>query len=329
MTHTMENSRTEKILDVSIVIVNWNTKKVLADCLNSIFKETKGLNFEVIVVDNASRDGSADMIKQDFPQVHLVSNSKNRGFAAANNQAMAVAGGRYILLLNSDTIVLGNCIAETISFADDNPTAAVVGCRVLNHDRTLQPTCFMFPSLLNMLLSGSYLYKLFPRSRFWGREQMTWWDRHDIREVDVVTGCFMLVRRDAINQVGLMDERFFMYCEETDWCYRFKKADWKVLFTPDAEIIHLRGASTVQAASEMLLQLRGSKLMFLKNHRGTTVYTIGCLLVAFFFSIRVPYWLGMGIFSRTDRSRCWHRAILYVKGAFYALVRTEGLLCKR
>lgn len=316
-------------LDVSIIIVSWNTKELLRDCLNSIFREVKCIEFDVVVVDNASCDGSADMVRRDFPQVHLISNSENRGFAVANNQAMAEAKGRYILLLNSDTIVLGNCIAQTISFADDNPAAAVVGCRVLNHDRTLQATCFVFPSLLNMLLSGSYLYKLFPRSRLWGREQMTWWDRDDVREVDVVTGCFMLVRRDAINQVGLMDERFFMYCEETDWCYRFKEAGWKILFTPDAEIIHLRGASTAQAAGEMLLQLRGSKLMFLKKHRGQTVYVIGCLLVAFFFLVRAPYWLGMGIFSPKGRSHCRQRAVLYLKGAFYALVSTEGLLCKR
>jgi GT2 family glycosyltransferase len=316
-------------MDVSIIIVNWNTKDILKDCLKSVYEQTKDINYEIIVVDNASTDGSTDMVKKQFPQIILLENSENRGFAAANNRGIAVAKGRYVLLLNSDTIVLENAIAGTVSFADAHTDAAIVGCRVLNSDRTLQSTCFMFPSLLNMLLSSTYLYKLFPHSKFWGREQMTWWDRQDVRQVDAVTGCFMLVRQDAINQVGIMDERYFMYCEETDWCYRFKKAGWKILFTPDAKIIHLRQASTDQIADKMLLQLRGSRLMFLKKHKGAVVYAIGCLLVAFFFSIRVPYWFGMAIFSRTDRNRCRQRAALYIKGAFYALLRMEGLLCKR
>ena len=225
----MLNEELHKI-DVSTIIVNWNTCNITCDCLKSVFEQTKELSFEVIVVDNASSDGSVEMIRHDFPQVNLIENSENKGFAAANNQGMAIANGCYVLLLNSDTIILDNAISKTISFADAHPEAAVTGCRVLNPDRSLQPTCFMFPSILNMLFESSYLYKLFPRSKFFGRERMTWWDRSDVREVDVVTGCFMLVRREAIEQVGIMDERFFVYGEETDWCYRFKRASWKPHF---------------------------------------------------------------------------------------------------
>ena len=220
-------------VDVSIVIVNWNTKKLLYDCLTSVYATTKEVSFEVIVIDNASRDGSVEMIKSDFPKVELIANTENRGFAAANNQGISIAVGRYILFLNSDTIVLSNAIDKVVAFTDLHEDAAVVGCRVLNPDVTLQPTCFMFPSILNMILSVSYLYKLFPGNRFFGRERMTWWSRDDERLVDVVTGCFMLVRHRAIEDVGIMDERFFMYGEETDWCYRFKQAGWKVMFTPE------------------------------------------------------------------------------------------------
>ena len=213
---------------VSILIVSWNTREVLRDCLRTVYEQTKNVPFEVIVVDNASEDGSVDMVKTAFPQAVLLANTTNRGFAAANNQGIEVAQGRYVLLLNSDTLVLDGAIDKTVDFAQAHPEAAVIACRVLNSDRTWQPTCFMFPSALNILIGALYLNKLFARSRFFGRERMTWWDGRDVRAVDVVTGCFMLVRREAIEQVGVLDESYFMYGEESDWCYRFHKAGWKV-----------------------------------------------------------------------------------------------------
>jgi GT2 family glycosyltransferase len=197
--------------DVSVVIVNWNTRNILCDCLRSVYEQTRDVTFEVIVIDNASSDDSVTMVKAEYPQVILIENRDNRGFAAANNQGMAIARGRYILLLNSDTVILDGAIQKTLAFAGQHPKAAVVGCRVLNQDQTLQPTCFMFPSILNLLLSTTYLYKLFPHSHFFGREQMSWWARNEVREVQVVTGCFMLVQRLAIDKVGPMDEGFFLY----------------------------------------------------------------------------------------------------------------------
>jgi GT2 family glycosyltransferase len=313
------------MMDTSIIIVSWNTRTLLEDSLKSIYKQTQDVTFEVIVIDNASTDGSAEMIKKNFPQAMLIENSENRGFAAANNQGIAISKGRYVLLLNSDTIVLDNAIEKTLSFADAHPESAVVSCRVLNPDRTLQPTCFMFPSILNMLLSSTYLYKLFPKSKFFGRERMTWWNRNDIREVDVVTGCFMLIRLKAIQQVGTMDEQFFMYAEETDWCYRFKKANWKVMFTPVGEIIHLGGQSSRQKKAQMILQLRSSILLFIKKHKSSLVYTIACVLVALFFFLRVPYWLVKSIFSRSSKSNDILIARTYLAGAGKALLGAEKL----
>jgi len=284
-------------VDVSVIIVNWNTRELLRDCLESVYEQAGGVDFEVIVVDNASTDGSLEMVKSNFGGVILIENAENRGFAAANNQAMKVARGRYVLLLNSDTVVLDNALARVVGFADAHPRAGVTGCRVLNPDRTLQPTCFMFPSLLNMLLSSTYLYKIFPNSRFFGRERMTWWDRNDVRQVDVVTGCFMLVRREAIDQVGMMDERFFMYAEETDWCYRFRMSGWDVVFTPVGEIIHLGGQSTAKRPVAMIVQLRLSILGFIRKHRGRFARLIARLLTALFFLVRIPVW-----FARTFRS---------------------------
>lgn len=306
-------------IDVSIIIVNWNTKGILQDCLESIYRHTQDIQFEVIVIDNASSDGSVRMVEEKFPEVILIVNQRNKGFAAANNQGMALAKGRYVLLLNSDTLILDKAVAKSTSFADAHPEAAVVGCQVLNPDGTFQSTCFMFPSILNMLLSSMYLNNLLPRSRFFGRERMTWYDWNSSCAVDVVAGCFMLVRREAAEQVGMMDERFLMYGEETDWCYRFKQAGWKVLFTPTAEIIHLGGVSSKQRRPEMILQLRGSILLFFAKHRNRFSYYPACLLVALFFLFRLPYWLSRAVFPGSERSYCVQTARAYAIGFVGAL----------
>lgn len=300
-------------MDVSIIIVSWNTRDILRDCLRSVCDEAGPLSYEIIVVDNASTDDSVEMVRREFPQVRLIANAENRGFAAANNQGMAVAQGRYVLLLNSDTVVLDQAIVKTMAFADQNPGAAVIGCRVLNADRTLQPTCFMYPSVLNMFLFATYLYKLFPRSRFCGRERMTWWGRDDIRDVDVVTGCFMFVRRQAIEAVGVMDEGFFMYGEETDWCYRFKEAGWKIRFTPEPNIIHLGGASSKLRADEMYIQLRKSVLHFIRKHRSYPAYVAAQMLVVLFLALRIPYWLLVSLLKKRDRSESRRRVAVYAK----------------
>ncbi len=315
--------------DVTVIIVSWNTREILRDCLRSVYENAGAVAFETIVVDNASADGSAELVARDFPQVQLVVNSDNRGFAAANNQAMVLARGRYVLLLNSDTVVLDRALEKTLAFADAHPEAAVVGCRVLNPDRTWQRTCSRFPSALNLLLSSTYMYKLFPKSRFWGRELMMYWDRSDVREVDVVSGTFMLVRREAIERVGMMDEAFFMYAEETDWCYRFRQAGYKSLFTPAASIIHLGGASSRQAASKMRLQLSASILYFLKKHKSRSEYVLACLLTALFFVVRAPIWWAKGYLSRKERPYAWGVARTYITGARAVLRGYEGLCVAR
>lgn len=314
-------------MDVSIIIVNWNTRRHLENCLSSIYAATRKLAFETIVIDNASKDGSAQMVKKHFPEAILIGNFQNRGFAAANNQAILLAKGRYILLLNSDILVLENAITKSVRFADNNPDAAVIGCRVLNPDKTLQPTCFMFPSILNMLLSTSYLYKFFPRNSFFGRERMSWWKRDNIRQVDVVTGCFMLVRREAIQQVGLMDERFFLYAEETDWCYRFKKAGWKVIFAPVGEIIHIGNQSAVHVPAEMILQIRASILQFFRKHRSRPEYYLACILIWLFFAVRLPVWFAKSIRKGPHTTLSKMRFAAYLKGMQKLITHGPKGLC--
>lgn len=312
-------------MDVSVVIVSFNTRELLHKCIESVYAQAGSLKIEVIVVDNASTDNSAEMIKQNFDKVKLIRNSKNVGFAAANNQAITKVKGEFVLLLNPDTVVLDGAIDNVVAFARQNKQAAVVGCRVLNPDGTMQRTCSMFPSALNIMLSSTYLYKIFPRSRFFGRELMTWWDRSDVREVDVVSGCFMLVRREAIEKVGLMDEEFFLYAEETDWCYRFKRAGWKLLFMPDAEIIHYGGASSGKRKAQMLLQLRAGILQFIKKHRNKVIYVFCCVMVALFFLLRIPYWLARWMFATRERDYPYAVLKAYMKGTLKSLAGARAL----
>lgn len=313
-------------MDISIIIVNWNTCSVLKDCLASIFGQQQTVSFEVIVVDNASSDKSVEMVSQDFPDVKIIQNSENRGFAAANNQGIASASGRYVLLLNSDTVILNDALGKTVGFADSRSEAAVIGCRVLNLDGSLQRSCFMFPSILNLLLNLFSLHKLWPRSKFFGRERMSWWDFDTEHEVDAVVGCFMLVRKEALEQAGGMDEEFFMYAEEADWCYRFKKAGWKILFTPEAEIIHLEGQSSKLATTRMLLQLYGSTLKFIRKHYSKTGYKTACVLIWLFFAIRVPVWFFRASLSKAEKKYCRMRLSTYIDGMKkLARMGAEGL----
>ncbi len=316
-------------IDVSIVIVAWNVRQFMYNCLKSVYDETRGIRFEVIYVDNASADGSVEMVKSKFPDVRIIENQKNEGFIKANNQAIEVSRGRYVLLLNSDTVVLDNAIAKTVKFADEHPDAAVVGCRVLNPDRTLQRSCFMYPSILNMFLAATYLYKIFPRSRIFGRPEMTWWDFNEVKEVETVCGCFSLVRKEAIDQTGLMDETYFVYADDPDWCYRFKKNDWKILFTPNAEIVHYGGQTTKQMPRQFSLQLRGSILIFMRIHRSWLTFHIARLFTALFFLLRVPYWIFNALLHKSSRERSMNIAGTYLIGGVYCLIGWKRLLLNR
>ena len=289
--------------DVSVIVVNWNTRELLRACLASTYAESPSLQLDVIVVDNGSSDGSVEMVREEFKHAILIANKDNRGFAAANNQGIAIARGRYVLLLNSDTIVLDRAIEKTVAFANQYTDTAVTGCRILNPDRTLQNSCFLFPSNLNWFLFFTYLYKLFPRSRFFGREQMTWWQRDDVREVDVVTGCFMLVNKKAIEAVGPMDEQFFMYAEETDWCYRFKRMGWKNRFTPSAEIIHIGGASAARLGARRAQLTNDSFTRYMFKHWSKPRAFLGVGMIAFFYFSRLLVLLPRQLFAPRVQDR--------------------------
>ncbi len=274
-------------VDVSVIIISWNTRELLRDCLKSI-QQSNTVRIEIIVVDNHSSDGSPEMVAQEFPDVRALCNSENRGFAAANNQAMTLARGRYVLLLNSDTRILDDAIAKSVSFADNHPEAAVVGCRIVWPDGSLQHTCMMFPSLMNLCISLSQLARLFPRNRFFGRQRLTWWDYRSPRVVDAVAGCFMLVRAEAVKQVGGLAEEYFMYSEDVEWCWRFGLRGWKTMYTPEGLVVHIGGASASQSAINTHVMLRQSLLAFLEKKSGAWTRRVANLMFSVASLFRLP-----------------------------------------
>lgn len=255
--------------DVSVVIVNWNTRDLLRDCLASLAAQTTTPH-EVIVVDNASTDGSAAMVRDEFPAVVLIANPDNRGFAGANNQGLAVARGRHLLLLNPDTLVLDHAIERMLVWLALHPDVGCAGCQVLEAPGVLQRTCFADPGPLNLAIVEMGLMRLAPWLRFFGRPWYLDWDRRSARDVDVVSGMFMLVPRPVMDRVGMLDEAFFIYAEEADWCRRIRKAGWRCVFAPEAQIIHLDGGSksTAQIRSKMHVQMQKSHLIYARKHGG-------------------------------------------------------------
>jgi GT2 family glycosyltransferase len=291
--------------DVSVVIVSWNTRDLLRECLRSVLAETRVVSCQVIVVDNASADGSAAMVAAEFPTARLVANRDNRGFAAANNQGMRHATGRYALFLNPDTRVLDGAIDKMVGFMDQEPEIAVGGCQVLVRQGVLQRTCFAFPSPLNLLLAFSHLDRLFPAIRFLRRPDFGDWARDTQRDVDVVTGMFMLVRRKAIEQVGGMDEDYFVYGEEADWCFRFRRHGWRCTFTPIARIVHHDGGgkSTSQARLRMYVQLQKSLLIFHRKNLGMAAFVLARVVFCAAMTARSVWWLLWGLFEGGARAR--------------------------
>ncbi|MFN3937466.1 MAG: glycosyltransferase family 2 protein [Gemmobacter sp.] len=275
--------------DLSIVIVNWNTIEMLREVLDSVFGNRGGLALQVIVVDNASDDGSADMVAAGFPEAMLIRNTTNRGFAAANNQGFALATGRHILLLNSDTIVLGDVLAASVKWLDDHSRAGAMGCRVLNTDRTVQMTCSMFPGPLNLLLLTSGLWKL-SWPRFFGRYLMTGWQRDSAREVEVISGCYLMLRREVLDAVGPLDEDFFFFGEETDWCRRMRDAGWELWFAPVGEIVHHGGGSVNKLNHRRDVMLTDALIRLNRKHGGRTAGAVAWTVLLGFNLSRAAFW---------------------------------------
>ncbi|MFQ5340538.1 MAG: glycosyltransferase family 2 protein [Anaerolineae bacterium] len=299
------------MIDLAIIIVSWNVRPLLHRCLTSIFATaTQGIDLRVIVVDNASTDGSAGMVRDTFPQVQVVANDENAGFTCGNNQALRALGfqsqrleirdlsrsrdwrsgtcpeidrrmgdsgsddilasslPRYVLLLNPDTEVVGNALATMIAFMDSQPDVGVVGPQLLYPDGTIQSSRRRFPTLATAFLESTVVQQWWPDNPVARRYYVLDQPDDAIQDVDWVVGACLMARREAVEQAGLLDEGFFMYSEELDWCRRIKDRGWRVVYLPAAQVIHHEGKSSEQVVPARHIHFQRSKVRYFRKHHG-------------------------------------------------------------
>ncbi|MBE2255297.1 MAG: glycosyltransferase family 2 protein [Ignavibacteria bacterium] len=263
----------QKNIDVSIIIVSWNTKKLLENCINSIYNETKKYSFEIIVVDNDSPDNSAGMVKEFFPDVVLIANKTNNGFAPANNQGIKIAKGENILLLNPDTVVINNAIDKMLDYlySHKNDKIGIITCKLLNDDMTLQKSVNDFFNIWRSFFENRFFAEFFSKLNT-KKSFMSFWDHSETREIDWAYGAVLLYTREVADKVGMLDDRFWIYAEEMDFYIRVKRAGYKSIFLHDVEIIHYGKSSSRQRRAAMFIQNYKSFYLFLKKHYSYLTY---------------------------------------------------------
>jgi GT2 family glycosyltransferase len=304
-------------IDVTIIVVNWNTRELLQQCLSSVVEWTRGSTYRLIVIDNGSVDGSAEMVRTDFPGVLLVANGENRGFSAATNQGLRRAEGRYALLLNSDTLLFEDSITSCVRFADGHPDVAVVGCRLVNTDRSFQSSAFRFPSLWTIFTRSSGLARCFPRSKLFNSERYGLEQWTEPRDCDVVMGSFFLVRRAVTDEVGLLDERFFMYGEETEWCRRMRDAGYRRVFYPATSVVHAHRGSSQGTSLRWWAQeaVQRSHVQYLRMSSGRLTASLAALMYAAGELARSAVCLARALFVGRVDAKLEAKARLQIAGA--------------
>jgi hypothetical protein len=293
-------------VEISVIVVNWNTRDLLGQCLESVYRTIRGLPFEVLVVDNASADGSAAMVRDRYPGARVIQNAENRGFAAANNQALRIMTGRYALLLNSDAVLTDGAAAALHRFMEDHPAAAMAGGQLLNADGSKQNAIAAFPTLITLVTNAPLMEWLFPRrypsKRYPHREPV---------EIDSAVGACLMVRKAAIDAVGMFDERYFFFFEETDWAYRMRRAGWKVYHVPEARIFHYQGQSIGRNVRSRIAFYRSRYQFFEKWRRRPYVLVVRAVV---FLRLFVDGLLtSLGVLATLGMNRA-----LRDKGAVYA-----------
>ncbi|OPH56732.1 glycosyl transferase family 2 [Paenibacillus ferrarius] len=254
-------------MDLSIIVLNYKTRDLTLACIQSVFSSSTSYKYEIILIDNASSDGIIQAINEQYPQVVTIANTDNVGFSKANNQGIRVAKGRYVLLLNSDTIVQPDTLDTMVHFMDENPSVGASGCKIVLPDGSLDKACKRgFPTP-----SASFYYafgfsKLFPKKPRFNQYQLGYLNPDDEYPIDSLVGAFMLIRREAIEQVGMLDEEFFMYGEDIDWCYRIKQAGWVNYYYPRTHIVHHKGASSRRKPFKIIYEFHRAMILFHNKH---------------------------------------------------------------
>lgn len=260
-------------MDVSVVLVNYNTINVTRTALDHLFKSSHHLMTEVFIIDNASRDGSADALRQEYPNITLIENQTNVGFGRANNQAVPFVKGKYVLLLNTDAFVAPDTIQKTYTFMETNPDTGILGVRLVGRDGVLQPSCRYFPTPWNIFINRIGLKRIFRIFKDVKMVDDMDWNHESVRQCDWVPGCYYMVRKEVIDQIGLFDPRYFLYFEEVDHCFAAKQAGWNVTYFPDTTVVHIGGESakydnSISSVSKQIvsLQIESELLYYRKNH---------------------------------------------------------------
>ncbi len=310
------------LVDVSVIVVSWNTRELLRQCLRSIMDEpgvrivaanapadaataAGAPTVEIIVVDNASDDGSAEMVQADYAQAMLIANGRNAGFAAANNQAIALARGRALFLLNPDAYLLPGALAGLARFLHQHPEAAVVGPNVLNPDGSWQAAAFRFATLWDLFCEAVFLSVLWPRSPLFARKELGGFNRDAVREVDWVQGCALLARRSVWDAVGPFDEGYWMYVEELDWCRRAKGMGYRIFFTPDAQVVHYGKRSVAKARASVLPLGFRSHFRYYRKFDGRAKELAVRLIALLQMGLRAGISAGMILATRGESRARW------------------------
>ena len=276
--------------DISLILVSFNTREVLRESLQSVEREKGDFNIEIFVVDNNSKDGSVEMVEAEFPHVKVLRSQVNLGFGAANNLALEIAQGRYVVLLNSDAFLCPGSLQIAVGHMDGDPSVGLAGGRLVGRDFSLQPSARMFPTILSDLLVLTGMAHKFPKSRFFGRFDRTWADPLQPAEVDWVPGAFSIIRRDALRKVGFFDPDFFLYSEEVDLCRRIQQAGFKIMYWPDIVVIHIGGESSRQiktlemssAGAQLVRWRMRSTLLYYRKHHGSAAWRAKILELALY-----------------------------------------------
>jgi GT2 family glycosyltransferase len=292
--------------DTSIVIVNWNTRELLLGCIQSILEETRSTTVEIIVVDNASTDGSTEAVKKRFPQVRVLANSENLGFARANNMGIRESGGRHVCLVNSDIIALDGCVDRMVAYLDDHEEIGALGPKTINEHRKLRRNCREFPSLRNAFCQALFLDRIFPRSRLFRGRTMDY-DFETPRAIEVLSGCFLMVRRKALEEVGLLDEDYFIYGEDVDWGRRFRNKGWKCVLYPEALAIHIGGASSSRQNIRFLLERMKADHIYWTKHHSWPARKCYVGFMVLHYTLRTLLWAFACLLGRRRREEALHK----------------------
>lgn len=314
----------DPLLDLSIVIVSYNTSDLLNNCLSSLeaWIEANSHTGEIIVIDNASTDGTASMIRRRFPDVQLIENRRNTGFAAANNQGMRAAKGRYIVLLNPDTTVLGDAFGQLADFLDRNQNVGIVGPRLVYPDGSVQSSRRRFPTRITGYLESTIIQDYWPDNPVVRRYYFEDRPNDQTQSVDWLVGACLMVRREAIESAGLLDERYFMYSEEVEWCYRLKRHGWQIVYLPSAAVVHHEGASSSQNVPQRQIHFDSSKVLLYRQLYGkVSAWSLHFFLLASYL-VRIGIEMTKGIIGH-KRSLRWQRVGMYIR-VFTARFRGSG-----